>query len=235
MPIEIPITNINLITSFICLVISVFCYITEKDTAMYYFGILSIFNLLLVAIKPIWWPSLKVRIANITSSTIDGIGISLVVFFQGCFHNCDGCQNPSLQDPNNGYEYDTKDIISELQANADFYDSIVLTGGDPLAQPKPLYTLLVNTTLPVILYTGYLFEDISESVTSLCSIVVDGPFMQSLQVAGFPASSNQRVFFNTGRLSDQQIKDFITFHNMTSEPNFYENSANFWRGFWWII
>jgi anaerobic ribonucleoside-triphosphate reductase activating protein len=170
---------------------------------------------------------LKFRIANLTSSTIDGIGISLVVFFQGCFHNCIGCQNPSLQDPNNGYDYDTKDIISELQSNADFYDSIVLTGGDPLAQPKPLYTLLVNTTLPVILYTGYLFEDIPKDVTSLCSIVVEGPFKQELQIAGFPASSNQRVFFNTGRLSDQQIKDFITPHNMTLEPNFYENSANF--------
>ena len=170
---------------------------------------------------------MKVRIANLTSSTIDGIGISLVVFFQGCLHNCVGCQNPSLQDPNSGYEYKTEDILSELHSNSDFYDSIVLTGGDPLAQPKPLYTLLVNTTLPIILYTGYLFEDISESITSLCSIVVDGPFKQDLQIVGFPASSNQRVFFNTGRLSEKQIKDFITSHNITSEPHFYENSADF--------
>jgi hypothetical protein len=54
MPIEIPVTNINLIISIISMTIALVGYLKDDIRNMTYFGILSIFNLLLSMAKPIW-------------------------------------------------------------------------------------------------------------------------------------------------------------------------------------
>ena len=35
-------------------------------------------------------------------SIVDGPGIRLAVFTQGCIHHCEGCHNPESHDPNGG-------------------------------------------------------------------------------------------------------------------------------------
>ena len=44
-------------------------------------------------------------------SIVDGPGIRLAVFTQGCIHNCEGCHNPESHDPNGGKLIDTDRII----------------------------------------------------------------------------------------------------------------------------
>ena len=96
------------------------------------------------------------RCAGITSGTINGIGISLEVWFQGCKFGCPGCQNPDLQNLDGGQLIDTDLVLEHLNNYKDFYNSIVLLGGEPVLQPKALNSIITNCNIPSILYKIYL-------------------------------------------------------------------------------
>ena len=60
----------------------------------------------------------KIRIAGIVDeSIVDGPGIRLVVFTQGCRHNCKGCHNKHTHDFNGGYEITIEEIIDKVREN----------------------------------------------------------------------------------------------------------------------
>ena len=68
--------------------------------------------------------------------TVDGPGIRLVVFMQGCPMRCLYCHNPDTWKTGAGKETDAKDIIEEYNKNRAFYKKggINVTGGEPLVQ-----------------------------------------------------------------------------------------------------
>ena len=77
------------------------------------------------------------RIHSLESfGTVDGPGIRYVVFTQGCPMRCIYCHNPDTWDPNGGREVTVEEILSEFNANRDFYakGGITVTGGEPLLQ-----------------------------------------------------------------------------------------------------
>lgn len=77
------------------------------------------------------------RIHSLESfGTVDGPGIRYVVFTQGCPMRCIYCHNPDTWDPNSGREVTVEEILSEFNANRDFYakGGITVTGGEPLLQ-----------------------------------------------------------------------------------------------------
>ena len=79
---------------------------------------------------------MKISLSGITGdSIVDGPGIRLTIFTQGCPHNCPGCHNPQTHDPNGGSWGDTDDIIAAMAENP-LLDGITLSGGDPFIQPK---------------------------------------------------------------------------------------------------
>lgn len=53
------------------------------------------------------------RIANLISdSIVDGPGLRLTVFTQGCPHRCPGCQNPETHDPSGGREVSVAELAA---------------------------------------------------------------------------------------------------------------------------
>ncbi|MDD4352690.1 MAG: 4Fe-4S cluster-binding domain-containing protein, partial [Candidatus Gracilibacteria bacterium] len=110
-----------------------------------------------------------------------------------CKFRCKGCQNPELQNENGGYWVETSEIVKELDKFGDFYKSVTFSGGDPTFQEMGLIELAKQIILPKILYTGMLYEDLSEEVKDVVDIVVDGQYRENLKTGGFPASANQRV------------------------------------------
>ncbi|MEE1245104.1 MAG: pyruvate formate-lyase-activating protein [Acutalibacteraceae bacterium] len=77
------------------------------------------------------------RIHSLESfGTVDGPGIRYVVFTQGCPMRCIYCHNPDTWDINGGREVTVEEILSEFNANRDFYakGGITVTGGEPLLQ-----------------------------------------------------------------------------------------------------
>lgn len=137
---------------------------------------------------------MQFQCAGIQDDFQDGIGISLAVYFSGCNLRCKGCQNPELQDPKYGEARDTIEVIEILEELSDFYESVTFLGGDPLEQPDALLDILKNCNIPTVLYTGRLYNEIPNEIIELCSVVIDGPYIEDIKTGSFPASSNQQVY-----------------------------------------
>ena len=82
-----------------------------------------------------------IRLAGAANdSIVDGPGIRLAIFVQGCTHDCPGCQNPETHNPSGGYVKTVEDIIAAMDKNP-LLDGITLSGGEPMEQPAPLIEL----------------------------------------------------------------------------------------------
>ena len=138
----------------------------------------------------------------VEDSIVDGPGLRLAIFTQGCFHHCVGCHNPQSHDPNGGKAMDTDELIAMMDSNP-LLDGITLTGGDPFEQPEPCAVLAKaahERGLNVWTYTGYLWEQLIERENAQAllwqtDVLVDGPFVlskRSLELR-FCGSSNQRL------------------------------------------
>ncbi len=70
--------------------------------------------------------------------TVDGPGIRLVVFMQGCPMRCLYCHNPDTWKTSGGTSMTPKEIIKEYEKNQAFYrhGGITVTGGEPLLQTE---------------------------------------------------------------------------------------------------
>ncbi len=137
-------------------------------------------------------------------SIVDGPGIRLTIFTQGCPHHCPGCHNPQTHDPNGGSWGDTEDILQAAAENP-LLDGITLSGGDPFMQPVPCLALAEGAhklDLNVWTYTGYTWEALwaendPEKLALLkeTDVLVDGPFLlaeRSLELK-YKGSKNQRT------------------------------------------
>ena len=70
----------------------------------------------------------QIKIAGIVKeSIVDGPGIRLVIFVQGCVHNCIGCHNPETHSFSQGY-YMEIDSIVEMVKSDPLLDGITLSG-----------------------------------------------------------------------------------------------------------
>ena len=69
--------------------------------------------------------------------TVDGPGVRMVIFFQGCPLRCLYCHNPDTWKMDRGEEMSADDILSMYEKNRAFYEprgGITATGGEPLMQ-----------------------------------------------------------------------------------------------------
>ena len=84
----------------------------------------------------------KLRIAGIVNdSIVDGPGMRLAVFTQGCHRYCPGCHNPHTWDPNGGQDISIEEILQRVDQNP-LLSGVTLTGGEPFEQPEPLIELV---------------------------------------------------------------------------------------------
>jgi pyruvate formate lyase activating enzyme len=79
----------------------------------------------------------KGRIHSVESfGTVDGPGIRLVVFCQGCPMRCLYCHNPDTWEKEGGQLTSPQSLIEQFEKNRPFYrkGGITVTGGEPLLQ-----------------------------------------------------------------------------------------------------
>lgn len=140
------------------------------------------------------------------NSIVDGEGLRIVVWAQGCSHNCEGCHNPETHDFNKGQKRDVEELKLEIK-DIKGHDGITFSGGDPMFQPKQFAELskfAKSINLNVWCYTGFKFEElqklskVNEDVKNFLAkidVLVDGKFKieeRSLNL-WFKGSRNQRV------------------------------------------
>lgn len=147
-----------------------------------------------------------IRIAGVVDdSIVDGVGLRLAVFVQGCPHGCAGCHNPETWDFNAGTVMDTDDIVEMMKSNP-LITGLTLTGGEPFVQAKACGYIAQKAHelgLDVWCYTGfeweYLTADYSRNVFSWLldhvDVLVDGGFVAGLRTLDLPwrGSKNQRL------------------------------------------
>lgn len=148
---------------------------------------------------------MRMSVSGVTGdSIVDGPGLRLTIFTQGCPHHCPGCHNPQTHDPNGGAWANTEDILAAAAENP-LLDGITLSGGDPFLQPIPCLALAKGAHqlgLNVWTYTGYTWEALwaendPEKLALLreTDVLIDGPFLlaeRSLELK-FKGSKNQRT------------------------------------------
>lgn len=148
---------------------------------------------------------MHIQISGIMNdSIVDGPGLRLAVFVQGCRHGCVGCHNPDTHDPLGGRAMDTDEIVAMMAANP-LLDGITLSGGEPFEQAAACAELARAAKargLSVWAYTGSVYEGLSESkdaqvqaLLALCDVLVDGPFVlaQRSLALDYRGSANQRL------------------------------------------
>lgn len=135
-------------------------------------------------------------------SVVDGSGIRLVVFLQGCPHHCPGCHNEELIPVEGGRQITEQDLAEIiLDRLSPLHRGVTFSGGDPLMQADALAKViaLIKTQRPVIdiwVYTGYVYEEIAHlPVMQHVDVLVDGPFIATQRNLGlaFRGSTNQRI------------------------------------------
>ncbi len=105
------------------------------------------------------------RVHSIESfGTVDGPGLRLVVFLQGCPLRCAYCHNPDTWDVRGGREMSVEEILAQYEKNRAFYGKggITLSGGEPLLQAEfatALFTACKKAGIHTCLDTsGILFD-----------------------------------------------------------------------------
>lgn len=147
---------------------------------------------------------MRFRLAGVVNdSIVDGPGLRLAVFAQGCPHHCPECHNPQSHDFDGGEWGDTAEILRIAEDNC-LLDGITLTGGEPFCQPEACAELARGAHelgLNVWVYTGYLFEnllngtDAQRELLKNADVLVDGLFLiaQKSMDVRFRGSKNQRL------------------------------------------
>ncbi|MGL6108100.1 anaerobic ribonucleoside-triphosphate reductase activating protein [Romboutsia sp.] len=164
---------------------------------------------------------MKIRLSSHLSfdSIVDGPGLRMVVWTQGCTHKCSECHNPQTHDLNGGYEVDIDEIITNIKGRK-LQRGITLSGGEPFLQQEPLEKIAKeakNSNLDVWAYTGFTFEQLLDSknphyfknlnLLNQIDILVDGKFIYEKRDINlrFRGSSNQRIIDVQKSLINRQV------------------------------
>ncbi len=148
----------------------------------------------------------KLRLSGIVGeSIVDGPGIRMTVFTQGCPHHCPGCHNPQTHDFEGGY-WETVEAVAQRYEGNPLLRGVTLSGGEPFCQAKPLVELCRKVREKggnIWAYSGYTFEQLTgenapenaRGLLELCDVLVDGPFVLAQRDLNlyFRGSANQRL------------------------------------------
>ena len=149
-----------------------------------------------------------IRIAGVTpNDVINGEGVSVSVWLQGCPHRCKGCHNPETWNFEGGTLYNqdmlTFEILKLIEKNG-IKRNLSILGGEPLCKENrefvQLLTKIVRNVHPEIkiyCWTGYNIEDIDPQYLKNIDVFIDGLYDETkrdvtLKLRG---SLNQRILY----------------------------------------
>lgn len=159
------------------------------------------------------------RIAKIMENdVVDGDGICVSVWFQGCPHRCKGCHNPDTWAYNGGTAMTEEELVNTvlpLINKNGIQRNLSLLGGEPLCPENAPFALAlieeVKKQFPdikVFTWTGYTIEELhcrphiaSQKLALYASdVVIDGRYVEELRdiTLYLRGSSNQRIWVKDG-------------------------------------
>lgn len=135
-------------------------------------------------------------------SIVDGPGVRMVLWTQGCHHHCPSCHNSQTWDPQGGTLYAVEDLCQQMK-EAQLQTGLTLSGGEPFLQSEELLPMVETARqkhLNIWAYTGFTFEELIKDehkrrLLSYLDVLVDGRFIaaQKDYRLVFKGSKNQRI------------------------------------------
>lgn len=142
---------------------------------------------------------------------VDGEGVCVSLWTQGCPHHCPGCHNPETWDFEGGYEVPEDirgKIVKAISANGITRNFSVL-GGEPLCEENLDFVLSIITAvrtaypnIKIYIWSGYTFKELIDkqdpriiNILKQSNILIDGLYEESLRDITLPlrGSSNQNI------------------------------------------
>lgn len=154
-----------------------------------------------------------IKYADINQNdVVNGEGICVSYWTQGCPHRCKGCHNPETWDFNSGKE-EYSDILVEKIINSieknNIKRNVSILGGEPLCpQNREFVSELVSSIrelysdIDIYLWTGYTLDYLEKiedkyinNILNNITYIIDGPYIESqrditLKLRG---STNQNI------------------------------------------
>lgn len=111
-----------------------------------------------------------------TFGSVDGPGIRLVVFLQGCPMRCSYCHNPDTWKLSGGTKMSANEILDIYNRNKAFYEKggITVSGGEPLLQIDfliELFTLAKKQNIHTALDTSGITFERNQKIHELMQVV----------------------------------------------------------------
>jgi len=142
---------------------------------------------------------------------VDGEGVCVSLWTQGCPHHCPGCHNPETWDFEGGYEVPEDirgKIVKAISANGITRNFSVL-GGEPLCEENLDFVLSIITAvrtaypnIKIYIWSGYTFKELIDkqdpriiNILKQSNVLIDGLYKESLRDITLPlrGSSNQNI------------------------------------------
>ncbi len=127
----------------------------------------------------------KIRLAQelMVDSIVDGPGLRMVVWVQGCRHNCFKCHNPDTHDFCGGFDKEIEELAHEI-SSVKLQDGLTLSGGEPFDKVDELCELLdliKPLNLNIWCYSGYTYDYLKKhphksKLLEKIDVIVDGRF-----------------------------------------------------------
>lgn len=163
------------------------------------------------------------RIAGIKENDIvNGEGVCVSVFVQGCPHRCKGCFNPETWDFESGIDFAetgtiVQKIIKLIRKNG-VQRNFSILGGEPLCPEniKQVFHIIqcvrnIYPNIKIFVWTGYTIEELIErknlyvnEILKRIDYLIDGRFIEEQKdiTLKWRGSRNQRI------LTQKEIKNF---------------------------
>lgn len=152
---------------------------------------------------------LNVRLSTINKNDfINGEGVSVSLWMQGCPHRCPGCHNPELWNYNGGIEKPIDEVLKEIYAAIsanNIQRNFSVLGGEPLC-PENIEDVIqiiknVKASFPnikVFIWTGYNLDELkNKEIFEYTDVLITGRYIQALRdiTLKWRGSSNQKILY----------------------------------------
>ncbi len=143
----------------------------------------------------------------------DGIGIRVVIYFQGCTHYCYNCQNPHTWGFGEGQEVNIQYLLNIIEQD-ELATGVTFSGGCPFCA-KDLDELILlakeikKRNYNIWSYCGENIDDLKGKQLELLKyidVLIDGQYKDELRddTLAFRGSSNQRIIDVKNYFSKEQ-------------------------------
>ena len=145
----------------------------------------------------------------IENDVVNGEGVCLSYWTQGCPHKCDGCHNPETWNFNGGKEDSKENILNKILTllnKNNIHRNLSILGGEPLCDENIDFTMEIlkqvkqkYPNIKTFVWTGYTYEELCKLYKNIVfdniDVLIDGRYDKNQRdiTLKFRGSKNQRI------------------------------------------